>query len=337
MSLPVFISYNYTLKKSFTFTIIPDTIVLETVAVVDTFYIRIKYDSISSENITLDELKRYGSEFVNIREIYPYETQSDKDYYHSVVPNKISKDGDHNKLEMKRYNLIIQEIASTGCSNLTFEYIISFMLSQLTFLHLTDSDRVIIFDMGENILTTVPTGMSSNIYDFITMLKIVFDVYTGNYFDYVYKLRNNNFLSEFAQTEFPVIINAVTFKTNVTYIVVNIPVEYSFVDVATPLQETIQYEYTYTEINGDYMVDNFIDNISVTNITTDIVITLKEISVIGRKTYTISDKLGNAESYNISIIPSGSDTILNGSQFTITDDYACINICSDGTSNWYIK
>jgi hypothetical protein len=332
----MFISYNQRLKKSFTFDIIPDTCLKETMFLIERFYVKVTYDIESFDNIILDELKRYGSEFVDITEVYPYNTQYEKDYYNAVFPNKITRLGNHNKMEMERYRTIVKEIVYHKCSKDTFSKLISFILDQLLFMHLTGPDRDLIFDMGNTVLTEIPSGMTSNIYYFLDALKSIFNVYTGNYFDFVYKIRNNRQLSEFADMSFPILINAPTFRNNVIFIIDNTPVDYNFVDVSVPPPDHIQNEYRYTEVNTSCTIDNFVDNIAITNITSDIYLTLKEINVIGLKRYTINDKLGNAESYNITILPSSSDTILNTSQFVISDDYTSITLCSDGVSNWYI-
>lgn len=54
------------------------------------------------------------------------------------------------------------------------------------------------------------------------------------------------------------------------------------------------------------------------------------------KRYTIKDSAGLANTYNIQIVPSGSDTIDGIGGFTLSDDLSDVTLTSDLSSNWMI-
>ena len=68
----------------------------------------------------------------------------------------------------------------------------------------------------------------------------------------------------------------------------------------------------------------------------DVTITLPLISSVGKKRYEIVDEGGNAKKNNITIVRSGSDTILNDTSIQIRNNYNSLTFYNDGTANWYI-
>lgn len=92
----------------------------------------------------------------------------------------------------------------------------------------------------------------------------------------------------------------------------------------------------YTAVNSPtYTVletDNFI-GVVYNGVCT---ITLPEISVVGNKTYDIIDENGTAETYNIIVNCSGSDTIYGDSNIIIWENNASMSICNNGVSKWII-
>ena len=66
-------------------------------------------------------------------------------------------------------------------------------------------------------------------------------------------------------------------------------------------------------------------------------ILLPKISDVGERDLLFKDEEGNADTNNITIVASGSDTI-DGSATAILDrNYIAIGLYNDGISNWYIE
>lgn len=330
----LFITYNQRLKKKYTFEIKPNHFFKEESAVLsDKYYVQIEYEGFY--NVTLEELQRYNIEMVDITEIYPYNTQDEKDYYDTVSPNKIVKDGTHDKKEMLRYNKVIKQIISNGVNKITFRNLIPFILDQLVFLHLTDYDRTLIFDFGNAIYSTIPEDMSQNLGLILEILNIMFENFTGDGF--FYKIKNNRFLSEFKNTNFPIIIDTDNFKINVNYIFNNIPISYVFDPTLNQLPETVQEDYNFYEVNtNSYNIELNDENIAV-NHNGPVTLNLPEVSVVGLHVYNISDTSGNSESNQITINTFGTDTILGDNNLILNTDYASVNIYTNGIDKWMIS
>lgn len=100
--------------------------------------------------------------------------------------------------------------------------------------------------------------------------------------------------------------------------------------------------YSFITVSEDYTATNndWIIGVLTSNTTGNITITLPEISTLtdfdGRKIYTILDVGGFANSQNIIVQTSGTDTI-NGMTFAIISaPYNSINIFSNQINEWFI-
>lgn len=98
-------------------------------------------------------------------------------------------------------------------------------------------------------------------------------------------------------------------------------------------------KYCYEEINASTRTLVEADDILGGNTQANaIVFTLPEISTLsgsGYKKFTIVDIGGNASSNNITIVTSGSDTLLGGNTMVLSGDYNSFQVFSDGTSKWF--
>lgn len=90
-----------------------------------------------------------------------------------------------------------------------------------------------------------------------------------------------------------------------------------------------------TQISGNTTLSNNYF-VSVITSATTITVTLPPASGIGNRVYVIKDKSGNASTNNITIIPDGSDTIDNISNFVISINYESIHLITDGINNWEV-
>jgi hypothetical protein len=66
------------------------------------------------------------------------------------------------------------------------------------------------------------------------------------------------------------------------------------------------------------------------------ILTLPEILTIKQKRYHITDSTGRAGTYNIVIVPSGSNTIMGQKSFTINSNYSSISLYNDEIYNWIL-
>jgi hypothetical protein len=90
---------------------------------------------------------------------------------------------------------------------------------------------------------------------------------------------------------------------------------------------------TYTALESDYII-----TVSYTA-TGSCTVTLPEVSTLttvgNKKLFIIKDSGGNANTNNITIAASGSDTIDGNSSFVLFGDYNAVQVMSDG-SNWFV-
>ncbi len=72
--------------------------------------------------------------------------------------------------------------------------------------------------------------------------------------------------------------------------------------------------------------------------TTPVTITLPlAASVINGQEYSISDEGGNAFTNNITIVPSGSDTIIGYTSIIMNMNYMSMCLYSNGSTTWFLK
>jgi hypothetical protein len=96
---------------------------------------------------------------------------------------------------------------------------------------------------------------------------------------------------------------------------------YNFTNVTTA---------TYTALDTDHFL-----GVSRTTAGT-CTITLPLIATVGKITYEIIDTGGNAENNNITIVPTGVDTISGEISIIISENSNAVSLTNDGTTSWFI-
>lgn len=101
------------------------------------------------------------------------------------------------------------------------------------------------------------------------------------------------------------------------------------------------HDYNRTEVTGASYVIELNDEIIGINPegATGVLVTLPLISGIGgtnKRRYVITDEGGNASTDNITIVPTGSDTILGTASYVLTTDYQTVCFYSNQVDNWML-
>jgi hypothetical protein len=99
-----------------------------------------------------------------------------------------------------------------------------------------------------------------------------------------------------------------------------------------------RYDYGYIEINeSTYTLtenDEFVGVIYTA--TGTVTITLPLISSVGKIKYYITDEGGNSTTNNITIVPTGADTIIGDTSLIINGNYTSVSLYNNGVSGWFI-
>lgn len=101
------------------------------------------------------------------------------------------------------------------------------------------------------------------------------------------------------------------------------------------------HDYNRTEVTGASYAIGLNDEIVGVNPegVTGVVVTLPLISSIGgsnKRRYVITDEGGNASTDNITIVPSGSDTVLGTTSYVLTTDYQTVCFYSNQVDTWLL-
>ena len=93
-----------------------------------------------------------------------------------------------------------------------------------------------------------------------------------------------------------------------------------------------------TEVSTSLYIPTSTDYIlGVTHTTgSPVTIQLDLISNLPSKHFIIKDEGINSYRYNITVLPSGSNSIERTTTYTIAQNGASINIYNDGNNNWYV-
>lgn len=92
-----------------------------------------------------------------------------------------------------------------------------------------------------------------------------------------------------------------------------------------------------TSSSYDLNYSHYFIGVDTLNATSSVVIKLPSASgSISGRSYVIKDETGGAETNNIIIQVSGSDTLDGESNVTIESPYASLNVYTDGISKWFI-
>lgn len=179
-------------------------------------YVHVYFDSTRfvEFSVTEGELNRYCSEFVNIHDLYPANTQAQKDYANAVIPSGFTNNSD----ELDRYEAIINMITTvTGDISKDMFYLLSDLVSyELLFMKCTYDERIFMLGLSAAQLTAQPDPIQ--IPQIIRMTKRLFEKYTTA-IDTNYDLDNyNNYYAH--DGSLPITLNTDNLKYNVNYIVI---------------------------------------------------------------------------------------------------------------------
>lgn len=179
-------------------------------------FVQVQYDSSKfvEYNITVEELDRYSSEFVNIHDIYPANTQAQIDYSTAVIPNKVTNDSD----ELDRYEAIIEMITTVNgdISKDIFYRLSDFVSYELLFQRCTYNERLFMMSLSVSELTEQPVQIF--IPQMVRMTKRLFEKYTTT-IDSEYDIDNYNNYYEYENT-LPITLNINNLKYNVNFIII---------------------------------------------------------------------------------------------------------------------
>lgn len=96
--------------------------------------------------------------------------------------------------------------------------------------------------------------------------------------------------------------------------------------------------YRYVSVNAatySVLADDEIVGIAY-SVTGECTVTLPQISTVGKKKYMIVDEGGNAKKETITIVRSGTDTILGETAILIEDDYNSLTFYNNGVDKWLL-
>lgn len=102
------------------------------------------------------------------------------------------------------------------------------------------------------------------------------------------------------------------------------------------IQTELNIFLNYTTASGTYNMTSRDVVIACDTSSGSVIINLLSASGNQGQNVNIKDTSGNSSSNNITINPNGNDTIEGQTSAIIANNYDCITLISDGTSNWHI-
>jgi len=183
-------------------------------------YVVIKYDfsKFGIFSLKRDEVYRYSKQVVDIKNVYPYNTQSEKDYADSVIPKYVeSIITDHQEKELNRYETIITELINVNEISYNMFYSLCEFLSFEVLFELCDlTDRIFFQTMSAIQLTEQPDPV--RVPQIVRLLKLLFDKFSVQ--DIQFKIIDFDHFKEFDYLSFPIVINIVNLEYNINYITI---------------------------------------------------------------------------------------------------------------------
>lgn len=217
--------YDYKLAKVVPCTLVPN----EVYEVKDTlkgkeFYVRVKFDPTRFVlyDTNLDELRRYSDELIPLMDIYPSNTQTQKDYHDLVLPGGIS--GSHASDELDRFEAIVDMLTdskddqnnSIDISSETFYRLAEFISYELLFRYCNHTERMYMLTLSAVQITEEPDPIP--IPQLLRMSRRIFDKFpTYDLPENTYKIYNYRHFGDIEYIPFPLVINAVNLDYNVHF------------------------------------------------------------------------------------------------------------------------
>jgi hypothetical protein len=210
------IFYDKTLKKQIPCILIPGKIFSKSDEMSKKLYVQVYFNSSKfvEYNVTIEKLERYSSEFVNIHDLYPANTQAQINYANAVIPNLFTTYSD----ELDRYESLINMITDVvGDISKDVFYLLSDLVSyELLFTKCTLTERQFMMSLTTSQLVEQPVSVL--IPQMIRMTKRLFEKYTSA-IDSEYDLDNYNNYYIYKDT-LPITLNIDNLKFNVNYIII---------------------------------------------------------------------------------------------------------------------
>lgn len=208
--------YERNLGKKVPCILIPGELHSKTNDLVRKTYVHIYFDSTRfvEFGVTEGELNRYCSEFININELYPTNTQAQKDYANAVIPNGFTNNSD----ELDRYEAIINMITDvSGDISKNMFYLLSDLVSyELLFTKCTYDERIFMMGLSSSQLNVQPDPIK--VPQMIRMTKRLFEKYTDTV-DTNYDIDNYNYYY-IHDGALPIVLNIDNLKYNVNFIII---------------------------------------------------------------------------------------------------------------------
>lgn len=208
--------YCRTLGKKIPCILIPGSLRTVTTVVGREMYVHTYFDSarFAAFGLSEGEVKRYCSEFVNINDIYPTNTQAQIDYANAVIPSGFTNNSD----ELDRYEAVIGMLTDvTGDISRDMFYLLSDLVSyELLFTKCTYDERIFMMGLSQAQLTEQPVQIL--VPQMVRMTRKLFEKYTSPV-DPEYDLDNYNDYYEH-ESSLPVTLNIDNLKYNVNFLVV---------------------------------------------------------------------------------------------------------------------
>jgi hypothetical protein len=199
--------------------VVPCTIVPNVIRLYDHMYkreclIQVNYDDVSlgKYNLTMNQIMKYCSEYINIHELYPCETQDEIDYFNNHIG--VSKTVYPDK-ELSRYEKLYSYLCNIDEISSDFIYHLSnLFITDLQFKYLTQEQQVFMKSLSDSQFSQSPEVILIPIC--MKMLLHLFDKYTGELFENHTMSNYNNYTNY--NFLFPLTLNVNNIKFNMNLI-----------------------------------------------------------------------------------------------------------------------
>jgi hypothetical protein len=207
--------YDRVLEKKVPCILIPEKLYINELSFKKEIYVHVYFDTTKyvEYSVTEKELIRYSSEFVNVNELYPANTQAQLDYITAVVPNLVTNNSD----ELDRYEALITMITETvGDISKDLFYLLSdFVSYELLFTKCILEERQFMLSLSATKLTEQPVSVL--VPQMVRMMKRLFEKYTTA-ISTEYDIDNYNNYYEH-DSSLPFELNIDNLKFNSTYVI----------------------------------------------------------------------------------------------------------------------
>lgn len=216
--------YSYILNKKIPGTIVPDYVHRKWSEIHLDIFLKIDYNfnKFDEFDLSQEEVYRYENQIVNIKNIYPYSTQEEKDHADICIPNiykDITTNYDYKTKELDRYKKLIDLVTDvTSISVGDFYTYCEYVSYELLFTLCNYTERVFYQTISAIQLTEQPETIEAP--QMLQMMKRIFNKFPNVNDITVFKIHNYNHLEEFNYISFPIILNVVNLKYNTDFIII---------------------------------------------------------------------------------------------------------------------